>query len=261
MRVFLFRGLLVAIVAALAICLYEMLIIQDTYVHEEQVHNAVLAYAPPTEAPKSLNAAKKATAAWGSIAENPGLPGGNQFIKDAQRNISDAVAAWLRVPNTCIDYPVVQGGDNSFYLNHDCMGQKSASGSLFVDSRNNAGFVDYNTVIYGHNMKNGSMFGELGNFGNSIFFSNNPAASLYLSDCTYTLEIFAYLKVRQDDKYVYGSMQGAIFADFDAYVKSCALNYRDIGLADSDRIVTLSTCANDNANSRTVVLARLERAD
>jgi len=262
MRVFFFRGILVVIIAALSICLYEMIMIRNTYVHEEQVHNVVLKYAP--SGAQNTTSAAAADPSGNNKAPaadiNSDISYVNNTILDAQRDINEDIAAWLRVPNTYIDYPVVHYEDNNFYINHDVMKKKAASGALFIDSRNNGGFSDFNTIIYGHNMKNGSMFGKLNNFSNSAFFSDNPYGQLFLADDTYTLEIFAYLRVQQDDKFIYGSISGVDFDNFDEYVKSNAINYRNIRLKSSDRIVTLSTCTNVYEDARMVVLARLGSA-
>ena len=280
MRVFFYRGFLVVIIAALSISLYNMLIIRNTYVHEERVHTAVSTYAPPFKKTVNQTGANIAnTGDTGKPIENNEISAeaeidaeaevnteaevsaeANYSIADARQNINKDIAAWLRVPNTYIDYPVVRSDDNSFYLNHDVYKERAASGALFIDKRNNDGFMDFNTIIYGHNMKNGSMFGQLNNFGNQIFFSTNPVGQLFLSDRPYTIEIFAYLKIMQDDKYIYGSLSGGNFDEFNEYVRAAAVNYRDIQLSGSDHIVTLSTCSNDDANIRMVVLARLDRA-
>ena len=260
MRVFFFRGILIVIIAAMAICLYEMIVIRNTYMHEEQVHNAVSAYAPVDLKPDGTGVVNTETSYIGdsaSIDESTGAVNGS--IIEAQRNINADIAGWVRIPNTSIDYPVVQCADNSFYLTHDILKQKASAGTLFIDNRNSGGFADFNTVIYGHNMKNGSMFGELNNFSNTAFFTENTSGQLFVPDCTYNLEIFACLKIKQDDQVIYGSIYGADYGAFIKYVRSVALQYRDIQLNGGDRIVTLSTCTNVYADYRIVVLARLDR--
>ena len=257
MRVFFSRGLLVVVIAAISICLYKMITIRNTYVHEEQVHNVVLSYAPPVgQFGFETYIMETNEIAEPEVTESAD---GNEALIDAQRDINEDIFAWIRIPNTYIDYPVVQCGDNSFYINHDVLKQNAAAGALFMDSRNSYGFIDFNSIIYGHNMKNGSMFGELVNFHNKAFFLGNPDGRLYLVDSTYALEVFAFLRIKQDDRYIYGSVSGGNFDEFIEYVGTHAINYKDIGLTGDDRIVTLSTCANDYADSRMAVLARLNR--
>jgi len=240
-----------------------MIIIRNTYVHEEQVHNFVSAYAPPDAGNGSdaINIKADNLSEQNVNKQDYAAYALNESIVDAQRNINEDISAWIRIPNTYIDYPVVHYGDNIFYLDHDILRQKAAAGSLFIDSRNRAGFTDFNTVIYGHNMKNGTMFGELNNFSDINFFANNPTGQLFLPDRTYTLEIFAYLRIKQDDRIIYGTISGVNLTEYIKYIKINATNYRDIQLSDNDKIVPLSTCTNDYADSRMVVLAKLKPMD
>ena len=327
MRVFFYRGSIAIVIAMLCISLYEMISMQNTYMHEEDVHKQTRVYSPPdgpsetaggdragtdtTFAPAEANAKKYAEDSPAAA----GIPAmANSSIVDAQRDMNPDIAAWLRLPNTEIDYPVVRGADNTFYLDHDVMKKKAASGSLFIDSGNSGGFTDFNTVIYGHNMNNGSMFGQLGkfadpaffdgnaagrlflpdctyaleifacmgvnhddafiyghnmkngsmfgqldNFADPAFFDVNTAGRLFLPDCTYAIEIFACLSVNHDDAFIYGSAHGADINEFNRYVKANALQYRDIHISGGDRVVTLSTCTNVYEDARIVVLARLVR--
>ncbi|MDR1560096.1 MAG: class B sortase [Clostridiales bacterium] len=249
MRAFAFRGLLVIIVAAAAVCVYQLLAIRDNYVHADEIDNLLAPYAPPIE-----TANRKP---WEEPhLNNQSAP--NPFVVSLKRDFNEDVTAWIRVPNSRIDYPVVHGADNSYYLNHDIQKQKAVGGSLFVDSRNSKGFADFNTIIYGHNMKDGSMFSDLRNFSDFGYFSNNALASLYLSETTYDLEIFAYIEIKESDSVIYSRVSAADPEEFIEYVRSKASRYRDISLAENDKIVTLSTCTNDLADARIVVLARLK---
>ena len=258
MRLFIFRGALVIIIASTALCLYQMLLIHNTYVHEEKVHEKISAYAPPD----SINSVNIKTLDTGDqFQDNPNvLIVDNSFLLDLKRSVNEDIEAWIRIPNSCIDYPIVYSEDNNFYLNHDVYRKYAAAGSIFIDKRNNKEFMDFNTIIYGHNMKNGTMFGELINFNNMGYFLNNPTAQIFLPDATYTLEIFAFIKLMYDDEIIYGSVSETNCIEFIKYVKSTALQYRDIQLSDNDRIVTLSTCTNDLADARIVLLARLNKS-
>ena len=259
MRVFFFRGVLVIIIAAMALCVYQMFIISNTYIQEEQVQELAAAFAP------SGPAEHLETIAPGSEdlpQQNPPdtVNVSNPSILEAMLSVNEDITAWIRVPNTHIDYPVVHGEDNSFYLDHDIYKQYAAAGSIFIDSRNNKGFVDFNTIIYGHNMKNGTMFGNLSYFSEMGYFLNNPNAQIFLPETTYTLEIFAFMRLNHDDSIIYGSVLNADFTEFIEYVKLNAVQYRDIQLNNYDRLVTLSTCINELADARMVLLARLNHA-
>ena len=253
MRV-LVKGLIAIIIIAMSISIYQMLIIRNTYVHEEQVHTLMSGYAP-VETSKAKESAENEI-----NNEDASTMIKNVSLINAKRDINDDITAWIRIPNTRIDYPVAYYTDNDYYLNHDILKNNAASGSLFVDNRNNKEFIDFNTIIYGHNMKNGTMFGDLSNFSNMGYFSNNTSGLIFLPDKTYYLEIFAFLQIKQDNRIIYGSISGENFTEFTEYVKQNALHYRDIQLSEYDRIVTLSTCADDGVDSRDVVLARLNAA-
>ena len=75
--------------------------------------------------------------------------------------INPEVIGWIQIEGTSISYPIMKGKDNDYYLKHTFEGNYNAAGSIFIDYTNNSNFEDCNTIIYGHNMKNGSMFGLL----------------------------------------------------------------------------------------------------
>ena len=261
MRELLFRGILAVIGIAIAVSLYQILVVRDTYVHVDQVNDAASIYAPRESqsepAPDKINADTDLTGAWTVVEKNKDAAGNNPII-DAQQNINGDIAAWLKIPGASIDYPVVYGEDNTFYLTHDIYKQKAVSGALFIDSRNHYGFIDFNTVIYGHNMKDGSMFGQLSSFTNPAFFQTNPKGQLFSAEHIYTLEIFACLRIKQDDKLIFGSFNGVNFDEYNEFVRANAINYRDIQLNGGDRNVALSTCTSGGYSEyRVVVLARL----
>ena len=105
-------------------------------------------------------------------------------------SINDDYMFWINVKGTNIDYPVVQGEDNDFYLNHGFNKEYLSSGSIFLDYRNNFN-DDFNSVIYGHHMRNRTMFGELMKFKEEEFFKNNKDITITTKDKTYDYEIFA----------------------------------------------------------------------
>ena len=184
----------------------------------------------------------------------------DQRILDLQHRNRDALG-WLIIADTRIDYPFVQATDNKRYLAIDIDGQPAAAGTLFLDWQSRADFQGFNHVIYGHSMKNGSMFGTLHKFGEPAHFEAHPTGSIHLADAAYQLEFFAYLDVDADDAMIYAthSMAPESRAELYDYVEARARHYRDIGLGPTDRIVTLSTCAYGTENARIVLLGRLIR--
>ena len=97
------------------------------------------------------------------------------------QQINEDIVAWLRIPGV-LDYPVVQGTDNSYYLHHTFRKEYNIAGSIFLDARNMADFSDSKNIIYGHNMRNGSMFHVLRNFQDLDFYQANREIWLYLPD-------------------------------------------------------------------------------
>ena len=106
----------------------------------------------------------------------------------------DAVG-WIALPNTEINYPFAQHKNNDYYLRRDLKGEYAAAGTIFMDSRCERDFTSQNTILYGHHMKNGSMFGTLKMFGEASFFDTNASGTIYLPNDTLTLAFFAFLVV------------------------------------------------------------------
>jgi len=222
---------LLALLFAVLLCYsaYRVWDIGKNYSAEAQMHERVMEYKP-----------------------GPG-ESVNQSVMDLRKTYPD-VAGWLTIPNTNIDYPFVRYKDNGFYLRRDLNGGDAAAGTLFMDCRCAADFTSQNTIIYGHHMKNGSMFGTLKAFADEDFFTANPRGAVYLPSETLVLEFFAYLVVKHTDREVYSVDLSETYL---AYVEQNARQYRGIGLAQGDRVVTLSTCSYEFNNARMVLLARV----
>jgi len=168
------------------------------------------------------------------------------------------IAAWLTIPGTVIDYPIMHTSNNDFYLNRDAKKQRNKNGALFLDFRVHPDFSDFNSIIYGHHMASGRMFQNLIKFKNKSFFDSHTTATLYTPQATYKLEIFASAVIPQNsDCYNYAFMSLADKEKHINMIKEAAFFYRDIGVSPQDRIVTLSTCSYEFSNARTVVIARI----
>jgi len=174
----------------------------------------------------------------------------NQSVIDLQAKYSDVVG-WLTVPGTRIDYPFVQAEDNDRYLRGDLDGNYALAGTLFMDCRCAPDFTSQNTIIYGHHMKNGSMFGTLKSFADNEFFGKNQSGTIFLPRQTLTLEFLAYMVVKSTEQQIYSTELNL------DYVKQNARQYRDIRLTGEDRLVTLSTCSYEFDNARMVLIARV----
>lgn len=155
------------------------------------------------------------------------------------------VDGWIVVEGTDIDYPVLYDtSDDYYYLDHTRTGTYSAAGSIFVEDYNSRDFVDFNTVIYGHNMRDGSMFAQLHYFEDEDFFDSYETITIYTEDSVLTYQIFAAY-VRDNEHlmqyYSYGTEEDRQDYIDDIYDHDGFFNY-DIEVTPDDRIVTLSTC-------------------
>lgn len=183
--------------------------------------------------------------------------GGNDFAELLA--INPDVCAWLTVDGTHIDYPVVRGDDNVTYVNTDVYGEFSLSGSIFLDARNERDFSDPYSLIYGHHMDGDVMFGELAHFSEASYFEEYPSGTLLLPDGTYRIEFFACLHADAYDGQVFGPgklTEKEVTALLER-ARSEALQYRDVGVSGTDRVLALSTCSDASTNARTILLGRL----
>lgn len=172
--------------------------------------------------------------------------------------INKEVVGWINIPGTNIDYPVLQAGDNDYYLNHDINGNKSLFGSIFMDFRNNTNRSNSNIILYGHNMKNGSMFHDLVYYKDQQFFEKH---SIIFFDTLYEEEKWEVFSVYVTDvNFNYLVTNFKTFEEYDKYlnaIKGKSLFKKDITLTKDDRILTLSTCSYEFKNARLVVQAKL----
>ena len=177
---------------------------------------------------------------------------------EALQVINPDIVAWLYIEGTEINYPVVQGADNEYYLKHLFDGTYNSSGCLFLDSRNTNDFTDAHSIIYGHHMKNGKMFAVLDGYKNQLFYDEHPVALLLTPDGNFTLEFFAgYVANVEEDAWQLGfTLQG--FADWLATSAERSCFESSITPAVTDKVVTLSTCSYEFNNARFVLVGILK---
>ncbi len=171
------------------------------------------------------------------------------------------VVGWITIFDTHISYPVVQGKDNQEYLNKDVFGEFSFSGSIFLDYRNACDFTDSYSIIYGHHMEYGAMFGDVVEFKNDDYFQEHKTGALFLLDDTYKITLFACVETQEFNNKIYNPIvQGKDNLDtLLKYIKDEAVQYRDISLNHDDKIIGLSTCAEAGTNERVVLFGRLDK--
>lgn len=183
--------------------------------------------------------------------ENPTL--------DELMAINPDVVGWLTVDDTHIDYPVVQGENDMEYINKDVYGEFALPGSIFLSCVNSRDFSDPYSLVYGHHMANGAMFGDIVEFVNKDYFDTHTTGTLYLPDETQGITLFACMQTSATDTVVYNpKAQQEDVSGLLSYLEENAVQYRDIGVKKSDRIIGLSTCAEAETNGRVIVFGRLE---
>ena len=175
------------------------------------------------------------------------------------KNINSDYRFWIKVEGTNIDFPVVQGKDNDFYLHHNFNKEKSFSGSIFVNSENNLN-DDSNIVVYGHNMRNDTMFAQIKHFKNENFFNANKYITLYRDGKKSTFEIFSVYQENAKDLESQIKIKFSNKEEYEKYLKEqeakSLFKRKGIDLNDNDRILTLVTCGYDFVNARIVVVAK-----
>lgn len=184
----------------------------------------------------------------------------NPTLKDLKKLNLD-VKAWIQVPKTNIDYPVVQGQDDMEYINKNVYGEFELSGAIFLSCLNKDDFSDPYNLVYGHNMKNGGMFADVADFTNKEYFETHQKGKLYLTDATRKIRFFACMKVTAADAKIYhpDGYRKENLKDLLDYIQANAVQYRDVNVADENSLIALSTCSEAETNGRVVLIGKLER--
>lgn len=165
---------------------------------------------------------------------------------------------WIKIDNTNINYPILQGQDNEEYLYKDINNEYIVSGSIFMNYLNN-GFDDQNTVLFGHNMKNGTMFANLKKYKEEDFFYNNNDIEIELSNGQYLkYKVFSVYITDINDNYTKTSFEDKDeYKEFLERIKNKSIYKSDISVNENDKIITLSTCSYEFDDARLVVTGKL----
>lgn len=165
---------------------------------------------------------------------------------------------WIKIDNTNINYPILQGQDNEEYLYKYINNEYIVSGSIFMNYLNN-GFDDQNTVLFGHNMKNGTMFANLKKYKEEDFFYNNNYIEIELSNGQYLkYKVFSVYITDINDNYTKTSFEDKDeYKEFLERIKNKSIYKSDISVNENDKIITLSTCSYEFDDARLVVTGKL----
>lgn len=169
------------------------------------------------------------------------------------------IVGWLYFEDGEISYPILYSGDDAAYLHKAADGSYAVAGSIFLEGENTPDFTDCHSILYGHNMKNLSMFGKLKYYKNDdSYYGEHMYFQIITADTAYRYQIFAYEDVEAGSA-VYRIPQAgsSAFIEMISLIRAMSLRDTDVSVADSDRIMTLSTCSAAGRNIRFVVHAVL----
>ncbi len=178
--------------------------------------------------------------------------------------VNEDVRAWLTMDNTHIDFPVLQGANNLTYINKDVYGNFALAGSIYLDSNNHPQFEDRFSLLYGHHMSDGRMFGDLDLYKDETFFEENRTGTLILPQNIFNLHIIACLVVSANDRWFFEPL--SVQENIDGllnYVEENALYlHRDMlrkaRETEGVQLMALSTCSSEFSDARTIVLVWME---
>ena len=219
------KTMLLIFIIALLICIYAL---YDTwYVFDHANDKSYLKFKPGVEEEN------------GAVSESP---------------ITSDMVGWITMDDTNIDYPIMQGEDNTEYLNKDPYGKFSLSGSIFLDSRNNSAFTDEYSLIYGHHMEYGVMFGALDDYLDEDYLNSHRHGQLLVGrdgKVMYELEAFYAMSADAKDDFIFNPEN---YEELYAFL-------REKGMDINHRVLCLSTCAGDTSTTRIVVFAYILEND
>lgn len=178
--------------------------------------------------------------------------------------INPQVLGWIAIPGTQLSYPLLQGDDNDFYLHHDIYGQENRYGAIFADCKADLYGGESNIIIYGHHMRNGSMFGSLKEYDNRSYYEEHPSFFLYLPEDEREYEIIAVLKndifSREKEPFQYYDYERIETKEmFDEYcqgIKNYSLYDTELTAEYGDELVTLCTCSYSGKDQRLLIVGR-----
>lgn len=177
------------------------------------------------------------------------------------QTINENIVGWITIPNSQLNNPVMYSGDNDYYLHHNYLDEESRAGSVFMDFRNDVEGLGRHTILYGHVMRNGSMFGELDKFAEQSYADEHSVMTFSTLYENYELQVFAAYETTTDFYYIETDFtDDAAFGQFltEIQKRSVISMPVDVDVTATDQILTLSTCTTSLAdNERFVVHAKL----
>lgn len=176
----------------------------------------------------------------------------------ALHEVNPQIIGWIYSQDTVINYPVVQGDDNDYYLHHLADGTYNSSGCPFLDVKNNAAFSDENSIIYAHHMQNGTMFAGITWYADQTYFEEHPVIYFLTPQMNYRLEPFAgYTTTMDSSAYRLTIPDSHAYAEWLREISGKSDFKASMKLTTHDRIMTLSTCAYSFQDARYVLHCKM----
>lgn len=252
-------GAILLCIGIMAFCAYKLYTVQAEYAEGTALYDDLAnQYAATVETTKTA-------APSDAFNEEPQELSGDALPLcvnfDTLLEANNDVVAWIYCADTPINYPVVQSDDNTYYLRRMLNGKYNIAGSLFMDYRCPSDFSGKNSIIYGHNMKNGSMFSILPSYGEQSYYEAHPIWYLLTPSANYKIELIGgYITTADSDTYSLPQTAEDVAA-LAAKAKQNSTFTADVEITEEDRLITLSTCAKDYGNTRYVLVGVLREAD
>lgn len=180
----------------------------------------------------------------------------NSANEEELKSINSDYKMWIQIENTNINYPVVQGSDNDYYLKHNFRKESNISGTVFVESANDID-NDKNIILYGHNMRNGTMFNNITNYKEESFFNEDNKINIIMNNTLYEYEVFSvYVKNVSEVNLAIGFANEDEFINYAYNQADESLYKKDVDFSAEDNLITLVTCSYEFTDARTIVVAR-----
>lgn len=176
---------------------------------------------------------------------------------EALLKVNSNVVGWLYCPDTSINYPIVQTGNNEDYLRRLLDGSYNRSGTIFMDYRNESDFTSYNSIIYGHNMGSGKMFAPLMNYRKQSYYDEHPTMYLLTPGGSYRLDVLAGAVVDAYADYYETAHTADSFRSFLNKISRNSTFRSGVDVSAVERTVMLSTCTNGNEDDRYILVCAL----
>ena len=169
---------------------------------------------------------------------------------DALRVYNNDVVGWIAVPYSALSYPIVQGDDNDYYLNHTWNKKLNSVGAIFMEHLVSPDFTDFNTIIYGHRMGNGTMFNSLAYYSNYFYWQSNPYIYIVTDEGIRRYDIYATYEASVDSiTYALGITESDDKQEFIKHTLDSSVINTGIVPTEDDLILTLSTCTRSGSTS------------